>query len=267
MKNFRCVPALAVLAAAPLLADNLTIVSKVTKDSGPPRTATSYLSSDHIRFAQPDGHDVIVDMKAGQMTVLDGTKKTYFVMTREDLKALAARMKELANSPEMKKAREQMESLPPEQRAKMKQMMGGMFSFEVKDLGTHRRIAGYPCEEWSVAMGSMSHGKECLTTELQFPVQAWDLYREFADAMKEMAAAFGPMAEGIEKMQDEFKRMRGFPLATTSTVDVMGQHSVTTSEVTEVSHAPIPSSAWEIPAGYTKVDNPMLKAFDRHGRK
>ncbi|HEY3351290.1 MAG TPA: hypothetical protein VGM13_16055 [Thermoanaerobaculia bacterium] len=27
------------------------------------------------------------------------------------------------------------------------------------------------------------------------------------------------------------------------------------------------SSAWEIPAGYAKIDNPMLKSFEGHDRK
>lgn len=44
----------------------------------------------------------------------------------------------------------------------------------------------------------------------------------------------------------------------------MGHKSVVASEVTEVKRGPIPASAWEIPAGYTKVDNPMLKALQSH---
>ena len=63
-----------------------------------------------------------------------------------------------------------------------------------------------------------------------------------------------------EKMQEKFKTMRGFPLATTTESNIMGLASTTVSEVTEVKRGPIPASAWEIPAGYTKVDNPMLKA-------
>ena len=31
------------------------------------------------------------------------------------------------------------------------------------------------------------------------------------------------------------------------------------SEVTEVKRGPIPASTWEIPAGYKKVESPMLQ--------
>jgi hypothetical protein len=68
-------------------------------------------------------------------------------------------------------------------------------------------------------------------------------------------------------MFEDLKKMKGFPLAKTTTVDVMGHKSVTTSEVTEIKRSAISASAWEIPAGYTKVDNPMLKSLDRSGKK
>jgi len=62
--------------------------------------------------------------------------------------------------------------------------------------------------------------------------------------------------------------MKGFPVSTSMAMAIMGQKTSIESEVVEVRKGPIPASAWEIPADYTKVENPMLKAFDRkgHGR-
>jgi hypothetical protein len=54
--------------------------------------------------------------------------------------------------------------------------------------------------------------------------------------------------------------MRGYPLAVSTTVGMMGRSMATSSEVVEVKRGPIPASAWEVPAGYKKVENPMLKA-------
>ena len=65
------------------------------------------------------------------------------------------------------------------------------------------------------------------------------------------------------KMQEQFKKMKGFPLATTTRSDVMGHKSVTVTEVTAVKYGPIPASAFAIPAGFTKVDNPMMKAMGK----
>jgi hypothetical protein len=245
----------------PAIADDLTIVSKVTRDGGPPQTSINYISSDHVRMSGGDGKESIIDFKTGQMTTLDSAKKTYFVTTRQDFDALAAKMNEQMNSPEMKKAQEAMKNLPPEQKKQMDAMMGSMFTFDVQKTGTTRKIAGYTCENWTVTMGQFSRSEECLTSGLQFPAQAWDMYKGFADNMKTMMSSMGPMAKNMEKMQEQFKKMKGYPLANTTTVNVMGHKSVVASEVTEIKRGPIPASAWEIPAGYTKVDNPMLKAL------
>ena len=39
----------------------------------------------------------------------------------------------------------------------------------------------------------------------------------------------------------------------------MGRPTTTTTEVVEIRRGPVPASAWQVPAGYTKVDNPMTK--------
>jgi hypothetical protein len=249
-------------AGVPALAQDLTIVSKATTDGKPTETTTSYLSRDHVRIAQGDGKESMVNFNTGQMTTLDGRNKTYYVTTRQDMEQFAAKMQQQMNSPEMKKAQEKMKNLSPDERKKMDAAMGGMAdSFDVRKTGTTRKIAGYLCVNWTITFGQLSKTEECLTSELQFPVQAWDMYRGFAESMKSVMAAFGPMAKSATQMQEKFKNMKGYPMATTTTVNIMGHSSTKASEVTEVKRGPIPASAWEIPAGYTKVDNPMLKAF------
>jgi hypothetical protein len=258
---------LLLLTAFPALSDDLTIQSKVTRDGGAPQTSASYISSKHLRISQGDGKEMILNLETGDMTVLDGAKKTYYVMTRQDIEAMSAKMQEQMNSPEMKKAQEQMNNLPPEQRAKMEAMMGGMFAVTVEKSGTSRKIAGYDCDNWTIAIGQFSKSEECLTTQLKYPAAAWDAYKGFADMMKTMMAAMGPMASGAVKMQEQFKKLKGFPLANTTTTNVMGHKSVVATEVTSVKYGPIPASAFEIPAGYTKVDNPMLKSMERMGKR
>lgn len=249
--------------AVPSVAQDLTIVSSVTRDGGAPESRVSYISSEHVRMSQSDGRETVVDFKSGQITTLDGKKKTYYVTTRQDMDALAAKMREQMNSPEMKKAQEEMKNLSPDDQKKMDATMGGMFTFNAQKAGTTRTIAGYSCENWTVTMGQYSKSEECLTSGLKFPPQAWEMYQGFAESMKTAMAAMGPMARSVAKMQEQLKNMKGFPLANTTTVDIMGHKSVVVSEVTSIKQGPIPAAAWEIPAGYTKIDNPMMRAFSR----
>ena len=52
-------------------------------------------------------------------------------------------------------------------------------------------------------------------------------------------------------------KMKGYPLLTRVTGVIMGKKIVVGTEVTAIRQGSIPSSAWAIPAGYTKVANPM----------
>ena len=254
---------LALLVAAAAYADDLTVTSKVTRDGGAPATAVSYISSDHLRVAQPDGKEVILDPNTGSMTVLDTAKKTYFVVTKKDMDDMAAMMNERMNSPEMQQAQAQMKNLPPDVQKRMEAMMGGAFKVNVEKTGASRTIAGYHCDEYMMTIGEMSKSTQCLTKDLKIAAQTWEKYRAFADSMKSMAAAFGPMAKGFAQMREEMKKMNGFPLASTTTTTVMGRTSTSTSEVTSVKSGPIPASVWQIPAGYTQTDSPMKSAMSR----
>jgi hypothetical protein len=245
-------------AGAVAAAQDLTIVSKVTRDGGVAETVTSYLSSERIRMSHGDGREAIVDYKLGQTTSIDNKKKTYSVMTVKDLDEWVAKMQERMNSPEMKKAREAMKDLPPEQRKAIEGAGAGMF--EVEKTGTSRKIAGYACENWRIAMGQVSRSEECLTTELKFPVQVFDMYKHYTETMRSMMSSIG--GTGSDKMAEQFKKLKGYPLAVTTTVEMMGHKSVTSSEVVEVRKGSIPASAWEIPAGYTKVDSPLARGFE-----
>src|ERR1700704_5091013 len=94
------ITALLLAAALPALAEDMTILSKATKDGGPPQNTASYISSDHVRMSQGDGKESIIDLKNGSMTVIDKSKKQYYVITRQDMDAMAAKVKEQMNSPE-----------------------------------------------------------------------------------------------------------------------------------------------------------------------
>jgi hypothetical protein len=61
------------------------------------------------------------------------------------------------------------------------------------------------------------------------------------------------------------KSIKGFPVASTSSVDAGIMKITTATEVTQVIRTPIPDSTWDVPAGFTKVENPMLRSLREHG--
>jgi Domain of unknown function (DUF4412) len=249
--------ALLFAAGTAAAADDLTIVSKHTLNGKPGGTSTSYLASDHVRMAQDGGHEIIIDLKTGVTTTLDGAKKTYYTTTKQDLEQFAAKMQEKMNDPEMKKGMEMM--------GKMSEGMAG--SIDVKKTGETRTVAGFRCDEWVITMNTFTTMKECVTSDLQYPARAFEAYKDYSESMKRMMSGFGAVAKSGAELAEKMKAMKGYPVATSMKMDVMGQKTSSETEVTEVRKGSIPASAWEIPAGYTKIENPMLKAFEGHGRR
>jgi hypothetical protein len=250
------------LTALPLAAQDLTIVSKSQRNQDPPQVTTSYISSERIRIANADGSEILAEPATGKFTMIDNKKKEYSVVTKQEMEAasaaMAAKMKEM--EPQMKKMQEQMKNLPPEMQEKMKGMMGGMSAAVTvtKGPGT-RTIVGYPCENWTIAIGQMSKTEQCLTTSVPYPPQIWDAYRSFAESFKGAMQSMGPMAQGIQDLQEKTKDMKGLPLATSHSLNIMGKSNVDTQEVTEIKRGPIAASAWQIPTGYKQVESPMAK--------
>lgn len=248
-RSFGAASASFVLSILPAAAEDLTIVSKVTGAKDAPATTTSYYASDRMRVVEAGGQEFMAEFASGNITMIDNKKREYFVVTPQEIEAASAKMQA-----QMKQMEEQMKGLPQAVRDKMG--MGALAqAVNVQKGEGARKIAGYSCDNWIVTMGEMMKQEQCMTTELQFPAQAWDAYKNFAAGL----SAASPMGKGMQQMYDKFKDMKGVPLASTSTVKVLGKSNTSSTEVTEIKKGAIPATAWEIPAGYKKVDSPMAK--------
>ncbi|HEY0747419.1 MAG TPA: hypothetical protein VGD63_12015 [Steroidobacteraceae bacterium] len=237
-------------------ADDLTVISNVTTNGKPDGIETNYISNDHIRTSHAGSTDMIINLKTGVMTNIDNKKKTYYEVTKQDMETMQAKMVEKMNDPKMKQAMAMMQG--------MGQSMAG--STEVKKTGVSRKVAGFACEEWSISMAQMMTITECVTSDLKYPVQSWAALAEFNESMRKSMSGFGPTAKSGADFAEKMKSIRGFPVASSSTVDAGVVKMTNSSEVTEVRHTAIPDSTWEVPAGFAKVENPMVRALQEHGR-
>jgi Domain of unknown function (DUF4412) len=253
--RFAFLTALGALAlAASVGAQDLTVTSKVSKGDGPSTTETSYYTNAKMRIGEGNGREMIADFASGTMTTLDNAKKEYSVITQADIDAMMAQAD--ARAKEME-ARTQ--KMPPEMREKMAAMMGQFAaSVEVKKGTGGRTIAGYPCQNWIVTMGQMMTMEHCVSSEIAIPPGTFEAMKRFTASM-----AAGPAAKSMIGMWDKFKEMKGFPLATKTTMSIMGRSDVSTKEVTDVKKGPVPASAFEVPADYKRVES----AFGKMGGK
>jgi hypothetical protein len=245
----------AVLLAVPALAEDLTVVFKTTggKDAG---TSTSYYSSEKMRTGDAET-ETIVEYAAGKIVTIDHKKKEYSEITLAEMEAA---MK--AAQAKMEEARQQMANMPAAVREKMEQMMGGVAGSVTVTKGGTRQVAGYTCQDYTVAMGQALTTKLCATTALQFPAPNVD-YRKFASfAGSASAMASNPMFQSMGKMADEMKKIEGFTIAESSSMKIMGRSMDTSKEAVEIRKGPIPASAFDVATiakGYKLVAHPITK--------
>jgi hypothetical protein len=247
------------LLAAPGLAEDLTIVFKTTGGGGA-GTSTSYYSSEKMRTGDA-ASETIVEYAAGKIVSIDHKKKEYSEITLAEMeaamKAAQAKMEE-ANA----QMKEQMAGMPPAVREKMEQMMGGAAGSVTVTKGGTRQVAGYTCQDYTIAMGQSMTSKVCATTALQFPAPNVD-YRKFASfAGPASAMASNPMFKSMEKLTAEMKKIEGFTIADSMSMKVMGKSIDSSKEAVEIQKGPIPASAFDVATiakGYKKVAHPVTK--------
>ncbi len=254
-----CALALAAASVPRAGGEDLTLVFKSTSKSGA-STSTSYFSSEKMRTGDAE-HEMIMEYGPGKITSIDHKKKEYSEITLDEMeaamKAAAAKMEAAS-----KQMEQQMANMPPAMKEKMQAMMGGGAGAVTVTKGGTRQVAGYSCQDYTIAMGETLTTKLCATTALQFPAPNVD-YRKFTSfASSAGAMANNPMFKGMSKVADEMKKIEGITIAEATSFKMMGHSQETSREATEIKKGPIPASAFDLASiakGYKKVPHPMTQ--------
>jgi hypothetical protein len=151
-----------------------------------------------------------------------------------------------------------MSKLLPEQMAQMMSMI--KVTVKVSPTSQTKTIGKWKCNQYDVvmniqAMMSMTMNmKIWATTDVPFD---WKTYMDkmFPNLMKLQSAnmPFG------EDMLNEFKKIKGYQVASELTMSIMGANMRVTTEVVEISKKSAPSGIYSVPAGYKKQDKLTIK--------
>jgi hypothetical protein len=219
-------------AAARLSAEDLTIVSKVTF-ANREGTVTHYVTSERSRTSGADS-DSIVSFADGKVTFLDHRQKEYWETTVEEMEEYWDRM-----------ARKMRTS-----------GAGDMFDLRGKPklerLKGQKKIAGYDCYHYSLEIGDALEVDFWAAPALTPPAR-------YYDARRLSAVAMGPMGALLQRMYEELKSVKAYPLSTAVIIRTPFSRMESDEDVTEVRKGPIPASTFDVPAKYKKVKPP----FDR----
>lgn len=226
------VAALSAMALPRAGAEDLTIVSTVTTPRGTTRTQTQYLAGSRMRLTG-DERDTVVDLVAGTVTILDNRRKEYSVTTVEELRAFVDQIDAaMAGRPLFDGS------------------VGALSGVTVEKGTGGRKIAGYDTEPYVLTMGDSLRMEVFMTTALDPPAH-------YFDARKIVYASLGPLGRRFDRLYDEMKKIKGFPLATSLDYRLRVARRQITTEATEVRKGPIPDSTFVVPSDYKKIDSPF----------
>jgi hypothetical protein len=198
-------------------------------------------------------------LKDGVITFIDDKRKTFTEMDKARMQAMASK----ANAA-MAQMQERMKNMPPEQRAQMEKMMGGMMPggagkapvFTAKDTGKTDTVEGRKCRTWHLLKDGQIAEEMCVVPFSSLPGKE-DMQKSF----KEMSEAFAGFAAAVPGAQEQAKvRMSidGYPVRSRPYLNgqLFGSENIMKSW-TEVN---IPAATFTVPAGYKKRDLPQMGA-------
>jgi Domain of unknown function (DUF4412) len=216
----------------PSRAEDLTIVSTVTTPRGTTRTQTQYLSPSRMRMSGEE-RDTIVDLVSGKITIVDNRRKEYSASTLDDLRAFT----------------DQIDSAMAG-RAIVDGTVAATASVTVEKGTGGKKVAGYDTDQYILTMGESTRMEVFITTALEPPAR-------YFDARKVLYASLGPLGRRFDRLYDEMKKIKGFPLATSLDYRMRVARRQVSTEATEVRKGPIPDSVFVAPSDYKKIDSPF----------
>jgi hypothetical protein len=226
------------LVAAPALAGDLTIRQRTTTSAAGRSDIREEMQYAHGNVLAIDAVDTrtIVDVATRTMTVADKAKKTYFVMSFDDLRKQGDAV------------RRRVAKMPPDVRKMLEEMLGSGGAVTLRPTGKHETIAGFQASEQELSGGPF-RGTIWTTDAIELPegVRRW---RELAAAATAEGGPARPLAEALA-------RVSGLPLRSTMTATVGPASFTTTIEVLEASTKTPPPDKLALPPGFARVDAPL----------
>jgi len=250
--------ALFAAAAAPLLVGGRAHAAvTLVMQRGANTQSVLYVDGDKMRMENPaagasqHATTVIIDAAGKRMLMVDEAAKTYSEITEADMKRFGAQLE--ARRGEMQ---ERLKSMPPEQRKRIEDMMGGGAGkpreLKFERLGDKKAINGFSCEMYRVLEDAAPKEEDCIAPWSASILQRSDFegLRKFAE---NMAKSSGVMAAGGgRQMFEQFDKYPGFPVSRRPLEAGRGEDE----QLKSVKRGSIPAAKFAEPAGFAKKTLP-----------
>lgn len=153
----------------------------------------------------------------------------------------------------MDKAMENQSGEEKQEMEQFMQMAKGMMKFEITVTPTNetKKVNKWNCKKYKqeVKMGMGPLVSEVWATEeLEMD---YEVYAKFSTAMMAMQPGF---SDSFDKAMNELKKIKGVPVFTETTMNMMGMQMKSTQELLEFKQGKAPKGTFDIPKGYRKTE-------------
>jgi hypothetical protein len=252
------VVAAACFAAVPAAqaADGVLIVEQTTTGAKT-QTHQIQIAKDHMRAetsgAAGEDQAMVFDGAKQIMWTINYDRKTYSEMTKADADRLGGQMNDA-----MAKMQQQMQNLPPEQRARIEAMMAGRGAGPAAAAKTEYRKTGtgtvgkWTCDKYEGSRNGQKTSELCTVDPqaLGFTAADFDVARQLQAFFDKIMPAGADNMFRIGTGQDQ--GFSGVPVRRVS----FGP-TPTTSEITAVSRQSFPDATFAVPEGFQKEASPF----------
>ncbi len=232
------------LLAAAAFGQGMTWDSNIVSNGREMVTHTYYVPKKLKTVNDQEGDFNIIRLDQEKVYTVRAKEKTYSVMTFAEIEQMGKKM-----NAQMEQLQKQMKDMPEEQRKMMEKMLGGKTpgaqkepKIEVIKTGEQKTINGFACRHYSV----LRDGKEEISLWVTSDVKGFAaMKQDFMEQSRRMSAM---TPGGFKGIVEAMQKVDGFPIETE-----MGDMMKTT--VTKVDMKTVASSEFEVPAGFTRVEN------------
>jgi len=245
------VAAVCVAASPPGASAGVLIVEKTTTGGGPTQTHQVMIEKDSMRVEHdtPSGDKgtVLFDGTKQVIRLVNHDKKTYTEMTKADVDAMSQRMEGV-----MAQMQEHMKHMPPEQRARMEEMMKGRMAAAPVKI-TYRKVGSdtvgaWTCDRYDGYQDGQKVAELCTVdpTVLGFVPEDFEVSKKLGEFFRRLMPQNADNVFRLGNAEDQ-----GFSGVPVKRVFTVGQRQ-TVTELTRVTREPFPASTFAVPEGFQR---------------
>jgi len=202
-----------------------------------------WITSEKIR-SDGETQSFIMRLDQNKMYMLNHQEKTYVEMPLNFGKMMDSKMQEAMEGDDMS----------AQDKEKMMQMMQGMTQMKVTvtPAGETKKIGDWNCQKYIQSMQTMmgpATSEIWATEDLEMD---YEVYSKFMAAMG--GGPGGMFGDFMTDMAEEMKKIKGVPVLTISTMNVMGSSVKSTQELIEYKQGSAPAGIFDLPKGYKKTE-------------